>query len=127
MIEFKCHSCGKFMKLPQSYAGRTTECPGCRKIVQVPGSAPVEPPVRAPKSSGASMQLCVDCGQSFPANQMMQSVGQAVCADCFYKRKPVKLKYPDKKKARRRKRLLRLAGLIVLLAAAGWLIWWLWL
>ena len=126
MIEFKCDRCGRFIRLPQSHAGQTTECPGCRAMVQVPGSAPAAPPARAPKSSGGGMQLCVDCGGSFPASQMMRHEGQAVCTDCFYKRKPVELKYPDKAKARRRRRLLW-AALIVLLAAAGaWLVWWLW-
>ena len=27
MVEFRCPGCGKNLKLPQSYAGQTTECP----------------------------------------------------------------------------------------------------
>jgi len=130
MIEFKCQYCGKFLKLPQSYAGRTTECPACLKTIQVPGSpvggSPGQPPARVPNPSSPALQLCVDCGRSFPAGQMMRHEGQAVCTDCFYKRKPVKLVYRDKTKARRWKRLAWLGLAIVLLAMGGWLVWRLW-
>ena len=123
MIEFKCHTCGKFLKLPHSYAGKTTECPGCRKTLHVPGAPSAEPPARAPKPkiSANQRRLCVDCGEAFPAHQMMVHDGQAVCDDCFHKRKPVVLKY-KKKMSKKRKRLLHL---LILLAAAvvAWAVW----
>jgi DNA-directed RNA polymerase subunit RPC12/RpoP len=114
MIEFKCHACGKFLKLPHSYAGKTTECPGCLTVTRVPGTPPAKPPARAPRSSTPSRQLCVDCGGSFPAGEMLEHNGQAVCTDCYYKRKPVVLKYP-KKTSRKRK----LLGWLLIVAAAA--------
>jgi len=123
MIEFKCQICGKFLKLPHSYAGKTTECPGCRRRIPVPGAAPAEPPAHAPrpKVSAGTMQLCVDCGRSFPAHQIMEHNGQAVCTDCFHKRKPVVLKYP-KKRTKKRKWVLRLL-ILALLATVAYAVW----
>jgi DNA-directed RNA polymerase subunit RPC12/RpoP len=118
MIEFKCHACGKFLKLPHSYAGKTTECPACLTVTRVPGAPPAAAPARAPKSSAPSHQLCVDCGGSFSTGEMMQHNGQAVCTECYYKRRPVVLKYP-KKTSRKRKLLIRLLIVAAVALAVG--------
>jgi DNA-directed RNA polymerase subunit RPC12/RpoP len=121
MIEFRCQACGRLLKLPHSYAGKTTECPGCLKLVRVPGAAATTAPVQAPKPAAHATQLCVDCGGAFPAGQMMQHNGQAVCTECFYKRKPVELKYP--RKSSRKRRLLLLVLLLAAIGAAAWAVW----
>ena len=116
MIEVRCPHCGKFLKRPQSFAGKTVECPGCMRTVQMPGTPAGEGPApRQPKPSAPQQQLCVDCGGSFPTGQMLQHNGQMVCTDCFYQRKPVVLKY--RKKRRRKFKVLVWLG--VLLAIAG--------
>ena len=121
MIECKCQACGKFLKLPQSYAGKMTECPACRKPTRVPGSSAEPAPVHAPKSTTPDRQLCVDCGGAFPSHQMMEHTGQMVCTGCYHKRKPVVLKY-KKKRSKKRKWLVRLLILIVLIVIV-WLAW----
>jgi DNA-directed RNA polymerase subunit RPC12/RpoP len=121
MIEFRCHVCGKFLKLPQSYAGQTTECPGCRKTVHVPGAPPAAGPAQRPKPTPAAMQLCVDCGGSFPTGQMMQQNGQFLCTECFHQRKPIVLKY-RKKRSRKVKMLFWLA-VVAALGVGAWALW----
>lgn len=123
MIEFKCRHCGKFLKLPQSYAGKTTECPGCLRPVPVPGAPPPKAPTHAPRSSTPEMHLCVDCGRSVPTSQIMEHTGQFVCYDCYHARKPIVLK-PRKKRKKGRKR--KIALWLLLLAAVGAGLWALW-
>ncbi len=129
MIEFKCPTCSKFLRLPHSYAGKQTECPGCLKQVTVPGgpapAAPGTPPAtpgRA-KHTTPARSLCVDCGQAFPTGQLMEHTGQLVCTDCYHKRKPIVLK-PRKRRGKGRRRKVVLLILLVLAAAAGaWAVW----
>jgi len=35
-IEFKCPQCGKAIKAPDAYAGKTAKCPGCGAAIAVP-------------------------------------------------------------------------------------------
>jgi hypothetical protein len=116
MIEFKCE-CGKFLKLPHSYAGKQTQCPACLKTLRVPGAPPEGPAPTRPKRSRPGRSLCVDCGQAFATGQMLEHTGQLVCTVCYHKRKPVELKYP-KKRSRKFKLLLWL-GIVVVLAAGA--------
>ena len=52
---------------------------------------------------------------------MMSHNDQLVCTACFYKRKPVELKYRPKRKWKRK---LLLWGLIIAaVAAAAWAVW----
>ena len=88
MIEFRCQACGKPLKLPHSFAGKTTTCTACGRMLAVPGLAAGGAAPQPPKPSAAAMQLCVDCGGSFPTGQMMSDAGQLVCTSCFYKRPP---------------------------------------
>jgi DNA-directed RNA polymerase subunit RPC12/RpoP len=118
MIEYKCHACGRFLKRPQSFAGRMVDCPTCLKPTRVPGTASARPTPSAPKPTGPDRLLCVDCGKGFPAGQMMTHNGQAVCTNCYHLRKPVVLK-PRRKKSRKR-RLLLMAGIIVIAAGTIW-------
>ena len=120
MIEFKCRHCGKFLKLPQSHAGKTTECPACLRTIQVPGSALPEAPAHAPRSSAPELRLCVDCGKSFPTSQIMEHTGQFVCFECYHSRKPIKLK---KIKKRKRGRKRKVVLWLLLLAANGVGVW----
>ena len=131
MIEFKCPICSKFLKLPHSFAGKPTQCPGCMKTVMVPGALQSsQPAARAPKSSAPDMQLCVDCGQSFSTTEMMQHDSQAVCYTCYHKRKSTveadaaaKAGAPARKAGKRRTRIMLAVGAVVLIAAAvaAWL------
>ena len=123
MIEFKCQACGKFLKLPHSYAGKTTECPGCRQTVHVPGAAPEKPPSHAPRSTRPAMQLCVDCGGGFPSGQMLEHTGQLVCTDCYHKRKPVVLKPRKKRKPICKRKLLLYLLIAAAVTAAAWALW----
>ncbi len=118
MIEFKCQACGRFLKRPQSFAGKMVDCPTCLKPTRVPGASAPERPPGAPKPTGPDRKLCVDCGKGFPAGQMMTHNGQAVCTDCYRVRKPVVLK-PRRKKSRKR-RLLLAAAIIVIAAGTIW-------
>jgi DNA-directed RNA polymerase subunit RPC12/RpoP len=126
VIEFKCPICSKFLKLPHSFGGKPTQCPGCMKTVMVPGGpAADQPPVRAPKSSAPGMQMCADCGNSFSTTEMMQHEGQAVCYTCYHKRKSTveadaaaKAQAPAKRARKRRRMIALVVGVIVLLAAA---------
>ena len=121
MIEFKCPVCGKFLRLPHSYAGKTTECPGCLKTTRVPGAPAASTPAGPPKSSQPAMQLCVECGGSFPTGQLHMHTGQLVCTECFHKRKPVELRYP-RKRSRKRKVVLWLL-IAAAIAAAALAVW----
>lgn len=118
MIEFKCQVCGRFLKRPQSFAGQMVNCPTCLKPTRVPGTPAAAPPPGAPKPTGPDRMLCVDCGKSFPAGQMMTHNGQAVCTDCYHLRKPVVLK-PRRKKSRKRRALVIIA-IIAIAALAVW-------
>lgn len=118
MIEFKCPTCGKYLKLPHSYAGKTAQCPGCLDRVPVPGGQADRPAPTRPKAAAPSQQLCVDCGGSFSTGDMLEHSGQLVCTDCYYKRKPVVLKY-KKKRSKKRKFLL----FVLILAAIGGAAW----
>jgi phage FluMu protein Com len=123
MIEVRCPHCGKYLKRPQSYAGKMAECPSCLRMVQMPGEARVEAATpRRPKSSVPARQLCVDCGGSFATGEMLEHNGQMVCTDCFYQRKPVVLKTRTKR-GRKRKILLWLLILLAVAAAVAAAVW----
>ena len=121
MIELKCPNCGRFLKMPQSFAGQNTTCPTCLKSVRVPGSAGPASTPTAPKPTGPAKKLCVDCGKAFPAGQMLTHNGQAVCTDCYHLRKPVVLK-PRKKKNPRRRKIIVLVVVVAAVAVGGWAI-----
>lgn len=116
MIEFKC-PCGKYLKLPHSYAGKETQCPGCLRTLTVPGAREDKPAPAAPKGSTPKMLLCVDCGGSFPSGDTLLHNGQVVCTNCFQKRKPVVLKY--RKKRSRKFKVLLWCGIIAAVCAAA--------
>ncbi|HEV7222524.1 MAG TPA: hypothetical protein VGN42_07470 [Pirellulales bacterium] len=48
-IEFRCHQCGKLLRVADETAGRQAKCPACGVVQQIPAAspAPMEPPVRA--------------------------------------------------------------------------------
>jgi len=123
MIEFKCRHCGKFLKLPQSYAGQTAECPACLQTVHVPGKPLPKAPAHAPRSSTPQMRLCVDCGKSFPTSQIMEHSGQWVCFDCYHSRKPIKLKKIKKRKKGRKRRIVLWLLLLAAVGAGAWALW----
>jgi DNA-directed RNA polymerase subunit RPC12/RpoP len=112
MIEFKCQVCGKFLKMPQSFAGQTIDCPTCRKPTRVPGAPGPGTSPLAPKPAGPDRKLCVDCGKAFPAGQMLTHNGQAVCTDCYHLRKPVTLKPRPRRKAARKRAVVIIAAII---------------
>jgi DNA-directed RNA polymerase subunit RPC12/RpoP len=127
MIEFKCPICSKFLKLPHSYAGKPTQCPGCLKTVTVPGSPPpaAQASARAPKSSAGGMQLCADCGNSFSTTEMMQHEGQGVCYTCYHKRKSTlqadaaaRDRAAARKAGKRKRTIMLVIGVVVLIAGA---------
>lgn len=39
-IRVVCSSCGKGIKAPDEYAGRTVNCPGCKSPIRIPPSLP---------------------------------------------------------------------------------------
>ncbi len=118
MIEFKCRVCGRFLKRPQSFAAQTIKCPTCLNPLRVPGAATAATTPTAPKPTGPKRKLCVDCGQSFPAGQMLTHNEQAVCTNCYHMRKPVVLK-PRRKKSRKR-RVLVIVAILAVAALAVW-------
>lgn len=118
MIEFKCE-CGKYLKLPHSYAGQQTQCPACLRTVQVPDAAPAKAPAALARAVGQVQSLCVDCGGTFPTSQLLTHNGQAVCMACYEVRKrtpPPKPPRPRKKR-RRTLRWVILIGGVALVAA----------
>jgi|GEM_PF-2316534 len=140
MIEFKCSHCGKGLKLPHSYAGKTTSCPTCLRPVVVPGTpAEAAPTPLRPKPRAAGPTLCVDCGRTISAAEAMEHDGQTVCGDCFHKRKAAAeanaavaakakaaLEAKAKRAARgtptRRRKLLIAIALLVVIVVVLWLI-----
>ena len=117
MIEFKCQVCGKFLKMPQSFAGQMIDCPTCLKPTRVPEAAGSAAWPLAPKPTGPDRRLCVDCGKAFPAWQMLTHNGQAVCTDCYNLRKNLKLK-PRPRPKKSRKRTIVIIATIIAVAAA---------
>jgi DNA-directed RNA polymerase subunit RPC12/RpoP len=120
MIEFKCQVCGKFLKMPQSFAGQMIDCPTCRKPTRVPGAPGAETSPIAPKPTGPDRKLCVDCGKGFPAGQMLVHNGQAVCTDCYHLRKPVELKPRPRRKKSRKRTVVIIAAIIAAAALGAW-------
>lgn len=50
MVQVRCPSCGKNLKVPDAYAGKKAKCPGCQETLTIP-EAPVEGTPAAPASS----------------------------------------------------------------------------
>lgn len=58
-MQLKC-PCGKLLKVPDTAAGKKVKCPGCDKIIQVPGPA-------APAAPAGTIVVACSCGKKLAA------------------------------------------------------------
>lgn len=57
MISFSCPHCGMSYQVKEEFAGRTTQCKGCKHALQVPAPAAVPETIAAPQVVGAAASL----------------------------------------------------------------------
>lgn len=55
----QCPSCGKVVKAPQEYAGRSAKCPGCKSTIQIPADTGPAPPSTHRGSRRLAALICI--------------------------------------------------------------------
>ena len=71
-IEFKCHECGKKLRVSDAHAGKRAKCPGCQTILTVP--QPAAPP---PEDEFELEDPAPTFGSSPPARPASSPAGEA--------------------------------------------------
>ncbi len=67
-------SCGKVLNVPATLAGKSARCPGCPKILQMPGGAPAAP---------AAARIVVECSCGKKLAAPVSAAGKKVrCPTC---------------------------------------------
>ena len=84
-ICFTCPHCGQTLEAPPDMAGQTADCPGCDKVVSIPGLSPSVPPPSVerpdPPPKRRTMPILFRCPQ---CNHLIEAdPGMAdMCMDC---------------------------------------------
>ena len=57
IVRFKCHLCGKQIRVPSIHAGKKGKCPQCKNIVLIPSLTPSSPPANTPINPKPDLEL----------------------------------------------------------------------
>jgi hypothetical protein len=57
VISFSCGECGRTIRCPASYAGKTARCPGCKQAVRAPAAGATPRPKAEPRRPATPLEV----------------------------------------------------------------------